>query len=57
MASIQPYAFDEVKTQMDELTEYRQDQIAPESWTIIIVGWSVTVITFVAFFIAVSLPG
>ena len=42
---------------MDEFTEYTQDQIAPQSWTIIIVGWSASVIVFVAFFIAVSAPG
>jgi hypothetical protein len=35
-------------------SEFKGDQIAPRSWTIIIVAWSVTVITFVAFFIAVS---
>lgn len=42
---------------MDEFTEYRRDQIEPQSWTIIIVGLSVSVIVFVAFFIAVSSPG
>jgi len=39
---------------MDQFSEFKQDQVSPQSWTIIIVGWSVTVATLVAFFIAVS---
>jgi len=46
--------FPELMTTMDEISDSEQNQIAPQSWTIIIVGWSVAVITFVAFFIAVS---
>jgi len=42
---------------VDEFADYRHDQIASQSWTIIIVGWSVSVIVFVAFFIVVSSPG
>jgi hypothetical protein len=39
---------------MDEISEFKQDQISPQSWTMMIIGWSVTVMTFVAFFFAVS---
>jgi hypothetical protein len=39
---------------MDEDPELQQDQVAPNSWTIIIIAWSVTVLTFVAFFMAIS---
>lgn len=42
---------------MDEFAEYSRDEVASQSWTIIIVGWSVSVIVFVAFFVAVSSPG
>jgi hypothetical protein len=46
--------FPELMTRMDEISELMQHQIAPQSWTIVIVGWSVSIITFVAFFMAVS---
>src|SRR4051812_19338835 len=46
--------FPELTARMDEISESMQHQIAPQSWTIVIVGWSVSIITFVAFFIAVS---
>ena len=44
----------ELTARMDEISKSMQHQIAPQSWTIVIVGWSVSIITFVAFFIAVS---
>lgn len=42
---------------MDEFSQYRPDQIGPQPWAIIIVGWSASVIVLVAFFIAISSPG
>jgi len=41
-------------TSMDEVPEFDQHQISSQSWTIIVVGWSVTVVAFIAFFIAIS---
>jgi hypothetical protein len=40
--------------QIDGGMEFKQTEGAPQPWTIIMMGWSVTIITFVAFLVAAS---
>lgn len=40
--------------QIDGDSEFKHTEVVPQRWTIIMIGWSITIIAFVGFLVAAS---